>query len=212
MASAERTFTIVLATHNVGKVAEMRALLCHLPVRILSASEIEEAPQVEESAATLAGNAAKKATAFCAQSGLPSLADDTGLSVAALHGRPGVHSARYAGPYCDAAANRSLLLRELQNAADRSASFTTVMAFAEPVGLQFFVGTCRGRILLAERGTGGFGYDALFCPEGHSRSFAELTTSEKNALSHRGKALRSFSDYLRTRLEASHDCTGSARN
>ena len=184
---------IVLATRNPGKVAELRALLADLPVRLRSAAEVEGAPEVEEDAPTLEGNAAKKARALHAHTGLPALADDTGLEVAALGGAPGVHSARYAGPAADDAANRARLLRDLAGRADRSARFRTVLAYLDAAGaLHTFEGVCRGRILHEERGTGGFGYDALFVPEGETRTFAELAPEEKNAISHRAQALRAF--------------------
>ncbi len=211
MTSGKEPFAIVLATRNAGKVSEMRALLQQLPVRIHSSEDLTAVPLVEEDADTLAGNAAKKAMAFHEVTGLPSLADDTGLSVRALGGRPGVHSARFAGPDCDAEDNRRLLLDELRDFDDRSASFTTVIAYADTQGLLFFEGTCSGRILRKERGSGGFGYDALFCADGHSRSFAELTRAEKNAVSHRGKALRAFREYMHLRLVAGHDCPDTAR-
>ncbi len=211
MTTAKEPLTIVLATRNAGKVSEMRALLKQLPVRILSSGDLVTVPLVEEDAETLAGNAAKKAMAFHEVTGLPSLADDTGLSVRALGGRPGVHSARFAGPDCDAEANRRLLLDELHECDDRSASFTTVVAYANADSLLFFEGTCSGRILREERGTGGFGYDALFCAGGQSRSFAELTRAEKNAVSHRGKALRAFREFMHLRLVAGHDCPDTTR-
>ncbi len=196
----EPALEIVLATHNPGKVDEIRALLAGLPVALRAASAIEGAPDVEEDAPTLEGNARKKAEALYAYTGLPALADDTGLEVAALGGRPGVHAARYAGPACDAVANRALLRRELAGVANRAAQFRTVIAFAEAGTVRFFEGTCKGRILDQERGTGGFGYDALFVPDGETRSFAELSPPEKNALSHRGCALRKFVAYLHDRL------------
>lgn len=212
MTTEEFPFTLVLATHNAGKVSEMRRLLEALPVRVLTSADLAATPDVEEDADTLAGNAAKKARAFLEATGLPSLADDTGLSVRALGGRPGVHSARYAGAACDAEANRTLLLREMRSAEDRSAAFTTVVAYAHARGLLYFEGTCTGRILRAGRGAGGFGYDCLFCADGHSRSFAELTPAEKNAVSHRGKALRAFREYMHSRLGTGHDRPDSTRS
>jgi XTP/dITP diphosphohydrolase len=192
--------TIVLATRNPGKVAEMRALLAGLPVVLRPASDFREAPAVEEDAPTLEGNARKKALALHAFTGLPALADDTGLEVDALGGRPGVHAARYAGPDADDAANRRRLRRELAGAADRAARFRTVIAYAEGGDVRFFEGTCEGQILEAERGTGGFGYDALFLPTGQDATFAQLSPAAKNAISHRGRALRAFAAYLRARL------------
>ena len=196
----ESAFQIVLATRNPGKVAEMQALLAGLPVTLLAASALEGAPDVEEDAPTLEGNARKKARALHAFTGLPALADDTGLEVDALGGRPGVHAARYAGPACDAAANRALLRRELAGAANRTARFRTVIAFAEAETVQYFEGVCTGHILEEERGDGGFGYDALFVPDGQTRTFAQLSPPEKNAISHRGRALRAFAAYLHGRL------------
>lgn len=196
-------FDLVLATRNAGKVAEMRTLLEGLPVVLSPAFAFPDAPEVDEDQPTLEGNARKKALTLYDHTGLPALADDTGLEVAALGGAPGVHSARFAGPEADDAANRQCLLEHLAGAADRRARFRTVIAFAEGGAVRFFEGVCRGHILEEERGTGGFGYDALFVPEGESRTFAELAPEEKNAVSHRGRALRDFTDYLRERLEDS---------
>ena len=191
---------IVLATRNPGKVAELRALLADLPVELVSTAEIDGAPDVEEDAPTLRGNAEKKARALWAHTGLPSLADDTGLEVDALGGAPGVYSARFAGPEADAEANRRRLLRDLDGEADRTARFRTVLAFADGDEVHFFDGVCEGTITTAERGDGGFGYDALFQPDGDTRTFAEMPAEAKNAISHRGRALQHFARYLRERL------------
>ncbi len=191
---------IVLATRNPGKVAEMRALLADLPVELISAADLHGAPEVDEDAPTLEGNAAKKARTLHAYAGLPALADDTGLEVDALGGRPGVHAARYAGPDGDAAANRARLLRELAGHRNRAARFRTVVAFAEGGPIRYFEGVCGGHIAEAERGAGGFGYDALFVPEGETRTFAQLSATEKNAVSHRGRALQALAAYLRAQL------------
>ena len=196
----EPALTIVLATRNPGKVTEIRALLADMPVELMTAEDIEGAPDVEEDALTLEGNASKKARALHAHTGLPALADDTGLEVDALGGRPGVRSARYAGSAATDVANRARLRRDLAGVSDRTAQFRTVMAFADAGTVRYFEGVCKGRILDEERGAGGFGYDALFVPDGETRTFAELTPAEKNALSHRGRALRKFAAYLRERL------------
>ena len=191
---------IVLATRNPGKVAELRALLADLPVDLISASEVEGAPEVEEDAPTLEGNARKKAEALHAHTDLPALADDTGLEVDALDGAPGVHSARFAGPDADAGANRVRLVRDLSGAVDRSARFRTVLAFADGGDVEVFEGVCEGEITEAERGDGGFGYDALFQPESETRTFAEMTAEAKNTISHRARALHQFAAFLRRRL------------
>ena len=196
----EPAFIIVLATRNPGKVAEIRALLADVPVELLAAADVKGAPDVDEDAPTLEGNAGKKARALHTHTGLPALADDTGLEVDALGGRPGVHSARYAGPAATDDANRARLRRELAGVSDRAAQFRTVVAFAEAGTVQYFEGVCKGRLLDEEQGTGGFGYDALIVPDGETRTFAELTPAEKNALSHRGRALRKFAAYLRERF------------
>lgn len=193
-------FTLILATRNPGKVAEMRALLADLPVVLRSVADVPDAPVVEEDAPTLEGNARKKALALHAHTGLPALADDTGLEVTALGGRPGVHSARYAGPAEDPAANRARLQAELAGVADRSARFRTVVALADGEAVHLFEGVCPGTLLAEERGDGGFGYDALFVPDGHDRTFAEMSAAEKNAVSHRGRALRAVAAHLRNRL------------
>ena len=193
---------IVLATRNPGKVAELKALLADLPVELVSAAEIEGAPDVEEDAPTLEGNAEKKARALWMHTGLPSLADDTGLEVDALGGAPGVYSARFAGPEANAERNRARLLADLDGEADRAARFRTVLAFADHGEVRFFEGICEGHITEAERGEGGFGYDALFQPEGETRTFAEMPADAKNAVSHRGRALQQVATFLRGVLSA----------
>ena len=190
---------IVLATRNPGKVKEMRALLSGLPLRLRPASEIEGAPDVEEDRPTLEGNARKKAGVLHRHTGQPALADDTGLEVEALGGRPGVYSARFAGPEADDAANRAALLEALTEAEDRRARFRTVVALADRAGVRCVEGRCEGRILHAERGAGGFGYDALFVPEGQDRTFAEMDADDKNAVSHRSRALQQMRAVLEER-------------
>ncbi len=193
--------TIVLATRNPGKVSEIRDLLKGLGTKgpgitLVSADEIQGAPEVEEDEPTLKGNAGKKALALHRHTGLPALADDTGLEVRALDGAPGVHSARYASPACDAGANRAKLLNELSDAGDRSAQFRTVMAFVDENDTRNFEGLCKGVVALEERGSQGFGYDSIFQPDGYSETFAELSPEEKNEVSHRGDALEKFILYL----------------
>jgi XTP/dITP diphosphohydrolase len=180
---------LVCASANPGKVEEIRALL-HGVV------ELRPRPaavaDVVEDAATLLGNARLKAAAIAEATGLPAVADDTGLEVDALGGRPGVHTARYAGTTATDADNRALLLAELAGAADRRARFRTCVVVRWPDGEELAVeGTCDGTIALRERGRRGFGYDAVFVPsEGDGRTFAEMTAEEKHAVSHRGRAFR----------------------
>jgi XTP/dITP diphosphohydrolase len=187
---------IVLATRNQGKVTELAGRLSRLDVEVLSIHDVPGAPKVEEDQDTLEGNARKKARALYEASGLPSLADDTGLEVRALGGRPGVHSARYAGNGASDAANRSRLLEQLAEHGDRHARFRTVLAFVDDAGEQVFEGICEGRIIEQQRGEGGFGYDAVFLPEGEKRTFAEMSVDEKNAMSHRGRAVDAFVAFL----------------
>ncbi len=194
--------TLILATRNPGKVAELDHRLGGR-FRLVSAADVPGAPDVEETAATLAGNAMLKAVALFAHTGQPALADDTGLLVAALGGAPGVHSARFAGPDADDAANRARLLRDLDGVQDRSARFETVLALADGGGVRLVTGVCTGTILDAERGQGGFGYDALFVPDdgpdggpGDGRTFAEMSTAEKGRISHRARALDAFAAAL----------------
>ncbi|CAM3189462.1 RdgB/HAM1 family non-canonical purine NTP pyrophosphatase [Rhodothermus bifroesti] len=188
---------LVLATRNPGKLAELKALLEAFPVVLHAASDFPGAPEVMEDAATLEGNAVRKARALQEYTGLPALADDTGLEVEALGGQPGVHSARFAGPQATDAENRAHLLRLLEGVTNRRARFRTVLAFApDAQTLHLFEGVCSGYILEAERGQGGFGYDPLFVPEGYTQTFAELSLEEKNQISHRGQALRAFARFL----------------
>ncbi|MFP3905740.1 MAG: RdgB/HAM1 family non-canonical purine NTP pyrophosphatase [Acidimicrobiales bacterium] len=192
---------VVLATANPGKAAEIAAVL---------GSEVEleprpdSVPDVVEDADTLEGNARLKAVALVEATGQAALADDTGLEVDALGGAPGVHSARFAGADCTPADNRRLLLAELERlgAGDpdrRGARFRTVLVLRHPDGVELVAeGVVDGHIATAERGGGGFGYDSLFVPaEGDGRTFAEMTADEKNAISHRGRALRHLAAMLR---------------
>ena len=193
--------TIVLATRNPGKVREMKALMADLPLKLATLADFPDAPTVQEDAPTLKGNAQKKAAAIYRHTGLPALADDTGLEVDALGGRPGVHSARYAGSDVSEAANRAHLLQEMAGIQNRTAQFRTVVAFVKEDGsMRLFEGICRGQITREGRGTGGFGYDSLFQPEAAEHTFAELSPEEKSRISHRGQALRHVAEYLRSCL------------
>ena len=184
---------IVLATRNPHKVEEIRAALRVPGVRLAGLDEFPDAPETAEDGDTFEANAVKKALVAAAATGLPALADDSGLWVDAIGGEPGVRSARYAGASADDGENRALLLERMIRIEPerRSARFVCVIALAMPDGgVETVEGTCDGRILDEERGTGGFGYDPLFVPDGERRTFAEMSRDEKAELSHRGRALR----------------------
>lgn len=160
---------------------------------------LDAPPAVDEDRATLAGNAIKKARASAEQSGAVALADDTGLFVDALNGRPGVRTARFAGDAATADDNKRHLLSVMDGVTERAARFRTVAALVWPDGpARTFAGVCEGRIAASPRGEGGFGYDALFIPTGHTRTFAEMPEHEKNAISHRKRALDAVRTFLST--------------
>ncbi len=188
---------LVLGTRNAGKVEELRALLADLPIELLPANALDDPPDVVEDAGTLAGNARKKANAFRTHAGLPALADDTGLEVAALDGRPGVHTARFAGPDATPEDNKQRLLKVLDGVDDRRARFRTVVALVEADGTSHtFEGVCPGTITTEPRGDGGFGYDPLFQPDDYDQTFAEMPPNTKNEISHRRKALDALRSFL----------------
>lgn len=176
---------LYVATHNAHKVREIGEILPEFEI-------IPDDPQgVDETAPDFTGNALVKVRAIASRHrGEWCLADDSGLEVAALGGAPGVRSARYAGEPSDSAANNALLLRNLAGVADRRANFTCAVALVTPSGEEkTVVGRSYGRVSESPSGAAGFGYDPLFIPDGYAKSFAELTADEKNAISHRGRAL-----------------------
>ncbi len=175
---------IVLATHNPNKVREISQLLPGWEV-------VAEDSAAEETADDFVGNARLKAQALAPRHpGAWILADDSGLEVVALDGAPGVRSARYAGRDGDTPANNALLLKNMSGIVDRRARFTCAVVLIDPKGEEHAVeGHCPGRILESPAGAGGFGYDPLFVPDGYDKTFAELSADEKNAISHRGRAL-----------------------
>jgi XTP/dITP diphosphohydrolase len=190
---------LVLATGNPGKVDELRALLGDLSLTLIPAQELDDPPSVTEDAETLDGNARKKARAFYEHTGHAALADDTGLEVAALNGKPGVHTARFAGPDATAADNKRRLLEVMDGVEDRRARFRTVVALIDAAGaVHTFEGLCEGVITTTAHGDGGFGYDPLFRPEGHEQTFAEMPADAKNEISHRRKALDALRHFLVT--------------
>ena len=190
---------LVLATRNRGKLKEIQALLIGFVATVRCAADFPDFPETIEDGLTFQENALKKAREAMLFTGLPALADDSGLVVDALDGRPGVYSARFAGAGGDDAANNRRLLEELKDvpAAQRQAAFVCAMAFVNPDGSeQVFSGKVGGAILTSERGEEGFGYDPLFLVDGFDRTMAELSVQEKNAISHRGRALQHFLAFL----------------
>lgn len=190
--------TIIFATNNAHKVEEVQAVLgdaFHL--RTLAECGITE--EIPETADTLEGNALQKARFVHERTGADCFADDTGLEVDALCGAPGVHSARYATDGHDFAANNRLLLHNLEGVGDRRAHFRTVIALILDGREYLFEGRVDGHIAEVEAGCGGFGYDPLFVPEGFERSFAEMSAEQKNAISHRGRAVRKLVEFLHKR-------------
>ncbi len=184
---------LVVATGNKGKLLEIARLFEGTGYRIIGLDACPDAPAVIEDGETFAANARKKAEALAAHTGKLTLADDSGLVVAALDGAPGVHSARYAGADATDADNNARLLREMQNVPDdrRQAAFRCVMALVEPGGTcRTFEGELKGTILRSPRGDGGFGYDPLFMVREYGRTLAELPLDAKNRISHRGQALK----------------------
>lgn len=199
---ARRT-QLVLATRNPHKVREISELLSDTGLTVLSFRDLPDLPEVEEDGETLEQNAVKKAATIAAVTGLPSLADDTGLEVDALDGAPGVVSARYAGAGATYHDNNRKLLSALAGVplSRRGASFRCVVALAVPgEPIRSVEGRTGGVILEEPRGQAGFGYDPLFLPDGHDRTYAEMGPSEKNAVSHRGKAVRAAAKLVREAL------------
>ena len=198
---------VVLATRNQHKVVELRHILAdvveELGLEIVGASEFEGAPDVVEDEVTFEGNARLKAVALARHTGLPALADDSGLAVDVLGGAPGIFSARWAGRHGDDLANLQLLLDQLADVKDehRQAGFVCAAVLALPDGtLRSAEGHFRGTLAREPRGANGFGYDPLLVVEGDTRTAAELSLEEKNAVSHRGKAFRAMVPHLRELL------------
>ena len=191
---------IIAATHNKDKIREIRQILTDAGVHIVSMSEAGlDALDVEENGSTFEENATLKAEEVTRLTGMAALADDSGLCVDALAGAPGIYSARYAGPEADTRANNAKLLEAMRDVpeAERTGRYVSAVALAYPDGRLLVVrGECEGRILFEERGSGGFGYDTLFAPEGSERSFAEMSAEEKNRISQRSRALAQLRDAL----------------
>jgi XTP/dITP diphosphohydrolase len=193
-----RTFTeprLVLATHNRGKLVEIKAMMAPLGVDVVSSGELGLSEPIEDGDSFVA-NAALKARAAVEASGLPALADDSGIEVFGLDRQPGIYSARWAGPDRDFGAAMARVRHDLVERfgdferADKRARFVAVLCLAWPDGHQEFAeGDVMGELVDPPRGTGGFGYDPMFQPDGHNKTFAEMPASEKGHLSHRARAM-----------------------
>lgn len=188
-----QNFFLVLATKNQGKISEFQELLKNFPVEIKSLNDFRSIPEPEEDGKTFEENAYKKASFYAGILGLPCIAEDSGLMVTALDGAPGIFSARYAGENATNEERIAKLLREMEGKTDRTAVFVSVISIAVPTGQALtYEGTCQGVITHQPRGGGGFGYDPVFYYPPLQKTFAELTTEEKNKVSHRGKAFSEF--------------------
>lgn len=190
---------ICFATNNKHKLIEIRDLLPDF--KILSLSDIQHVGELPEEQNTLEGNSHQKAEFIYNKYEIPCFSDDTGLEVFALDGAPGVYSARYAGPHHDSEANTKLLLENLKDTKDRNAQFRTVITFIHDGKVKQFEGVVKGDILEEKRGSKGFGYDPIFQPKGYEVSFAEMTGAEKNAISHRGEAVKKLVEYLKNHFK-----------
>jgi XTP/dITP diphosphohydrolase len=192
---------IVIASKNAGKISEFQRILSEVGISIITDIEF---PDVEETGSTFEENAILKARAVSRFTNLPALADDSGLAVEALNGAPGIFSARYSGRHGDDAANISRLLEDLNGVLDenRRAKFVAVLALVTPDGKELLVrGELEGKIRNQPTGTNGFGYDPIFEPENSNRTLGELSPSEKDAISHRSKALRNLTPKIRPFLK-----------
>jgi XTP/dITP diphosphohydrolase len=193
---------LALATRNPGKIREILDICRDWPVRWLLATDpgADEWPKVEENGKTYLDNALLKARAVAAAAGVPAVADDSGIEVDALGAEPGPRSARFAGPTATDRDNLRLLIDRIRDAApeDRTARYRCVAVCAWPDGREVWAeGECEGRLILEPKGSSGFGYDPIFVPEGEERrTMAQLSEEEKNAISHRGRALRTLGDIL----------------
>lgn len=194
---------IVLATRNRKKIEEIRRITSDMGISVFTLDDFPECPEVEENGATFEENAVKKAVAIAQCTNKPSLADDSGLEVYALGGAPGTFSARFAGQDADDRKNMEKLLHELmfRGEAERKARFVCCIAMAFSDGnVRTFFGYTEGTIGREPKGSRGFGYDPLFYPEGNDRTFAEMNDEEKDAISHRGRAIRVFLQFLKEEM------------
>lgn len=199
------TTRLLLATRNAKKLAELQRILdaSAVSVDLVGLGDLESYDEMPETGLTFVDNALLKAREGVKHTGLPTVADDSGLTVAALNGMPGVFSARWAGVYADDAANLNLVLAQISDVDDahRGAAFVCAAALVLPDGREFTVeADMTGRLIRAPRGSGGFGYDPIFVPDGDSRTSAEMSPAEKDAISHRGKAFRAVAAIVAAEL------------
>lgn len=187
---------LVFATNNINKLKEVQQML-PASIELLSLKDINCFDDIDETETTLQGNAKLKADHITKKYGYNCFADDTGLEVTALNGEPGVYSARYAGEPSDSEKNMQKLLEELQNKTNRDAQFRTAISLNIDSKNFLFEGVCEGTILTEKQGTKGFGYDPVFKPKGFLKSFAEMSSEEKNAISHRGNAILQLVTFLK---------------
>lgn len=186
---------IIFASHNENKIKEIRLLLPKY-FELLSLKDINYFDEIEETGATLEENSAIKAKTIFLKTGVPTIADDTGLEVHALNLEPGVHSARYAGLHKSDEDNIEKLLSSLKDVEDRSARFRTIFSYCNSKTIEQFEGLVEGQIAKEKNGKNGFGYDPIFIPEDKSITFAEMTLEKKNQLSHRARALEKLVNYF----------------
>ena len=197
---------ILIASNNKHKISEISKILdivIQERIEVISPKDIGLALDVEENATTLEGNAELKAKAFFEASMMPVIADDTGLEIDALEGKPGVYSARFACEPPNDALNRKKVLEMMKDIPfeKRTARFRTVICYIDNLQKAFIEGKCEGKIIGEERGSAGFGYDPIFLPEGYSKTFAEMSAQEKNAISHRGRAVLNFANWLKKNVK-----------
>jgi len=187
---------LVFATNNLNKLAEVQEMLPN-SIELLSLKDINCFDEIEETAITLAGNAKLKANYITQKFGYNCFADDTGLEVEGLEGKPGVYSARFAGEPSNSEKNMQKLLSGLEHKTNRKARFRTAICLNIDKNQYLFEGICRGEILIKKQGEKGFGYDPIFKPDGYNTSFAEMSSEEKNKISHRGIAIQKLVEFLK---------------
>mgnify|MGYP000850625547 FL=1 len=197
-------FTLLLASHNQDKAKELKALLSGMNILLLTLNDFPNIVPTIEDQDTISANAMKKAFEASLKTGLVSLADDTGLFIKALNDKPGVYSARFAGEHCSYKDNRMKVLKLMEGINNRYAEFRTCVALSAPDGIiSFKIGILEGNITTEERGTNGFGYDSIFMPLPFNKTYAEMTDTEKNSISHRAKAIEAIIPIIKELIESS---------